>query len=136
MKDIKHFINESLNGENQINEKLNYKNKITKKICKAFGLTDQDDFTDAIDNWVTDNNVKNVEFYIRSIRALHNVGVPQSIVNIYSDDRQIVPKLEQSIKKSAEILAQDDDGFMIRGNSKVLSFSGMADANDLYAYNK
>lgn len=58
MKDIKHFINESLNGENQINEKLNYKNKITKKICKAFGLTDQDDFTDAIDNWVTDNNVK------------------------------------------------------------------------------
>ena len=31
---------------------------------------------------------------------------------------------------------QDDDGFMIRGNSKVLSFAGMADANDLYAYNK
>lgn len=64
------------------------------------------------------------------------MGVPQSIVNIYSDDRQIVPKLEQSIKKSGEILAQDDDGFMIRGNSKVLSFAGMADANDLYAYNK
>ena len=136
MKDIKHFINESLIGENQINEKLNYKNKITKKICKAFGLTEQDDFTDAIDNWVTDNNVKNVEFYVRTIRALHDVGAPQSIVNIYSDDRQIVPKLEQSIKKSAEILAQDDDGFMIRGNSKVLAFSGMADANDLYAYNK
>lgn len=64
------------------------------------------------------------------------MGVSQSIVNIYSNDRQIVPKLEQSIKKSAEILAQDDDGFMIRGNSKVLSFAGMADANDLYAYNK
>ena len=136
MKDIKHFINESLIDESQINEKLNYKNKITKKICKAFGFTEQDDFTDAVDNWVTDNNVKNVEFYVRTIRALHNNGVPQSIVNIYSDDRQIVPKLEQSIKKSAEILAQDDDGFMIRGNSKVLSFAGMADANDLYAYNK
>ena len=136
MKDIKHFINESLIGENQINEKLNYKSKITKKICKAFGFDEQDDFTDAVDNWVTDNNVKNVEFYVRTIRALHDVGVPQSIVNIYSDDRQIVPKLEQSIKKSGEILAQDDDGFMIRGNSKVLAFSGMADANDLYAYSK
>ena len=98
MKDIKHFINESL-----INEKLNYKSKITKKICKAFGFEDQDDFTDAVDNWVTDNNVKNVEFYVRTIRALHDVGVPQSIVNIYSDDRQIVPKLEQSIKKTVYI---------------------------------
>ena len=127
MKNIKEFINESL-----INEKLNYKNKITKKICKAFGLTEQDNFTDAIDNWVTDNNVKNVEFYTHNIEELHSMGMPQSLINMYSDDRQIIPKIEQSIK-SAEILCEEDN-FEILGNSEVLAF--ISDSGDnLYAYN-
>lgn len=127
MKSIKEFINESL-----INEKLNYKNKITKKICKAFGLTEQDNFTDAINNWVTDNDVKNVEFYTHNIKELHNMGMPQSLINMYSDDRQIIPKIEQSIK-SAEILSEEDN-FKIIGNSEVLAFIGDSGDN-LYAYN-
>lgn len=127
MKDINEFINESL-----LNEKLNYKNQITKKICKAFGLTEQDNFTNAIDNWVTDNNVKNVEFYTRSIKELHSMGMPKSLINMYSDDRQIIPKIEQSIK-SAEILAEEDN-FKIIGNSEVLAF--ISDSGDnLYVYN-
>lgn len=127
MKTIKEFINESL-----INENLNYKNKITKKICKAFGLTEQDNFTDAIDNWVTDNNVKNVEFYTHNIKELHSMGLPQSLINIYSDNRQIIPKIEQSIK-SAKILSEEDN-FKILGNSEVLAF--ISDSSDnLYAYN-
>lgn len=127
MKDIKEYIYESL-----INEKLTYKNGITKKICKAFGLTEQDNFTNAIDNWVTDNNVKNVEFYTHSIKELRSMGMPQSLINIYSDDIQIIQKIEQSIK-SAKTLSEEDN-FEILGNSEVLAF--VSDSGDnLYAYN-
>jgi hypothetical protein len=127
MKTIKEFINESL-----INEKLNYKNQITKKICKAFGLTEQDNFTDAIDNWVTDNNVKNVEFYTHDIKELHDMGMPKSIINMYSDDKQMITKIEQSIK-SAKTLSEEDH-FEIFGNSEVLAFVSDSEDN-LYVYN-
>lgn len=40
MKNLKEYL---------LQEKLTYKSPITKKICKTFGLKEQDDFTDAID---------------------------------------------------------------------------------------
>ena len=106
--------------------------KITKKICKAFGLKEQDNFTDAIDNWVTDNNVKNVEFYTSDIKELHSMGMPQSIINMYSDDKQMIQKIEQSIKSAKNL--SEEDHFELLVNSEVLAF--ISDYGDnLYAYN-
>jgi len=130
MKDIKEFINESL-----ISEKLNYASPITKKICKTFGFDEQDEYSDGVDKWVTDNNVKKVEFYSTiSKDELLDMGVPKSIVNTISDDNQIISKIDKSIENSSDIFCDEDEFFTLLGNSEVLAF--IADSGDnMYAYN-
>lgn len=121
MKDLKNIIL----------EKLNYKSSVTKKICKAFGLIEEDEWTDEIDKWVTDNNVKSVSFYTKNIRELEYMGMPKSIIKLYSDDRQIIPKINQTLK-SHETLVSDNE-FDLIATDQVLAFVSKS-GDELYAY--
>ena len=112
-------------------EKLNYKSSVTKKICKAFGLIEEDEWTNEIDKWVTDNNVKSVSFYTKNISELEDMGMPKSIIKLYSDDRQIISKINQALK-SYETLVSDDE-FDLIATDQVLAFVSKSD-DELYAY--
>lgn len=110
-----------------IYEKLNYTNKITKKICRAFGFTENEEFTDAIDKWVKDNNVNNVAFYVKDIKELDNLGMSKSVKSLYSDDKDIIKKITISLEDNATEFAKEGktsfDTFSLTGNDYVLSFN-------------
>jgi len=121
MKDLKNIIL----------EKLNYKSSVTKKICKAFGLSEEDEWTDEIDKWITDNNVKSVSFYTKNIRELKDMGMPKSIIKLYSDDRQIIPKINQALKSHETLVSNNE--FDLIATDQVLAFVSKS-GDELYAY--
>lgn len=124
-------------SEYLIVEKLNYTNKVTKKICKAFGLTENDNWTDAIDKWVNDNDVQRVKFYTDNLDDLKkDMHMPKSIIAMYNDGDDdyydYVEQIRKSLSKDSKKL-EGDEWFMIKGNTKVLVFASQGNDSSLYA---
>jgi len=125
MKALTNFINESILDTN-----LNYKNKITLKICTAFGFEEQDEWTDAIDNWVRKNHVKTVRMTTDDFEALSNM--PKKIQSMYRDLPDTVAILNKKLNKNYETFIEDDD-FILGGNDKVIFFASSGEDYRLYA---
>jgi len=124
-------------SEYLIVEKLNYTNKVTKKICKAFGLTENDNWTDAIDKWVNDNDVQRVKFYTDNLDDLKkDMHMPKNIIAMYNDGDDdyydYVEEIHKSLSKDSKKL-EGDEWFMIKGNTKVLVFASQGNDSSLYA---
>ena len=124
-------------SEYLIAEKLSYTNKVTKKICKAFGLTENDNWTDAIDKWVNDNDVQRVKFYTDNLDDLKtDMHMPKSIIAMYNDGDDdyydYVEQIRKSLSKDSKKL-EGDEWFMIKGNTKVLVFASQGNDSSLYA---
>jgi hypothetical protein len=115
MKALTNFINESVLDTN-----LNYKNKVTLKICAAFGFEEQDEWTDAVDNWVRKNHVKIVRMTTDDFEALSNM--PKKIQSMYRDLPDTVAILNKKLNKNYETFIEDDD-FILGGNDKVIFFA-------------
>lgn len=125
MKTITNFINESVLDTN-----LNYKNKITLKICMAFGFEEQDEWTDAVDNWVRKNHVKNVRITTDDFEALSNM--PKKVQSLYRDLPDTVAILNKKLNKNFETFIKDDD-FILGGDDTVIFFASSGEDNRLYA---
>lgn len=128
MKSLKEYL---------ISEKLGYTNKVTLKICKAFGFTENDNLSDAIDKWVNDNKVTNVSFFINDTEEL-DITLPKSIYSLYSDDKNTLEKIYSSLKDNENEFAKEGgnnswDTFTISGNDYVLAFN--TPEGSLYAVN-
>ncbi len=118
MKNLKEYL---------IGEKLGYTNKVTLKICKAFGFTENDIFSDAIDKWVNDNKVIDVSFFINDKDEL-DITLPKSIYSLYSDDKNTLEKIYSSLKDNENEFAKEGKNswntFTLSGNDYVLAFNG------------
>lgn len=133
MKTLEKHIYERLQlNRDRVNE--NTQKPIIKKIYKAFGLKEQDDFTQAIDKWVKNNNIINVNFYVHDMGSLQDMHMPKSVVKMYSNDADTIKEIDKIISSpKIEKLASDEYGFELIGNSELLAF--ISDYGDsLYAY--
>ena len=129
MKNLKDYLmNESL-----ITEKLNYTSKATLKICKGFGFTENDEWTEVIDKWVKDNDVTNVELYTENMKFLKELHIPKSIINMYTSDPELVKQLSKELADNGKELAKDDEWFALIGNDKAMRFTSSGEEHSLYA---
>lgn len=114
------------------NIKVSFKNYIqaSKKIYKAFGFAedDEDKFMEVIKNWVSDNDVSEVSFFVNNLNDLIDLGMPKSIRALYSDDKDTLNKIDASLKKNETEFIKDGNSSLTRitlsGNDFVLSFNG------------
>jgi hypothetical protein len=131
MKSLKDIIIEKLIINKNI--KIIYTDVINK-IFYAFGFKDDeeesedDDFTKAIKNWVKDNNVKEVEFYTKSIKELKDIGTSQDILDMYSEKTKALDKYTKKMKT----LASNAVDFDLEGNKDILLFLSRY-GDELYA---
>ena len=133
MKTLEEHIYERLQlNRDRVNE--NTQKSIIKKIYRAFGLKEQDDFTQAIDKWVKDNNIVNVNFYVHDMESLQDMHMPKSVIKMYSDDADTIKEIDKIISSTKiKKLASDEQGFELIGNSELLAF--ISDYGDsLYTY--
>jgi len=114
------------------NIKISFKNYIqaSKKIYKAFGFVedDEDKFMEVIKNWVSDNDVSEVSFFVNNLNDLIDLGMPKSIRSLYSDDKDTLNKIDASLKKNETEFIKDGNSSLtsitLSGNDFVLSFNG------------
>lgn len=131
MKSLKDIIIEKLIINKNI--KITHTDVINK-IFYAFGFKDDeeepedDDFTTAIKNWVKDNNVKEVEFYTKSIEELKAVGCSQDVLDMYSEKTKALDKYTKKMKT----LVSNGVDFELKGNEDILLFSSRY-GDELYA---
>lgn len=133
MKTLEKHIYERLQlNRDRVNE--NTQKTIINKIYRAFGIIEQDDFAQAIDKWVKDNNIMNVNFYVPDMESLQDMHMPKSVIKMYSDDTDKIKEIEKIISSpKIEKLASDEYGFEMNGNSELLAFTSEYD-DALYAY--
>lgn len=131
MKSLKDIIIEKLIINK--NTKITHTDVINK-IFYAFGFkydeeeSEDDDFTKAIKKWVKDNNVKEVEFYTKSIEELKDIGTSQDILDMYSEKTKALDKYTKKMKT----LASNGADFVLGGNKDILLFLSKY-GDELYA---
>ena len=133
MKSLSEYlIYEKFKIDKTIKDPLKNNIQITKKIYKAFGFfeDDEDEFMKVIKNWVNDNDVLEISFFVNNLNDLKDLGMPKSIRSLYSDDKDTLNKINASLKKNETEFVKDGNSSLTKitlsGNDFVLSFNSPA----------